>query len=39
MTNFMLLMILWCLSKPLFTVGLIFIIIKVIKDINIIEWY
>lgn len=38
MTNFMLLMVLWCLSKPLFIVGFIFMIIKIIiKNINF-EW-
>jgi uncharacterized membrane protein YhdT len=39
MTNFMLLLVLWCLSKPFFTIALIFMVIKVIiKNINF-EWY
>jgi hypothetical protein len=34
MTNFMLLLILWCLSKPFFVVAFIFMAIKVIVDIT-----
>lgn len=29
MTNFMLLMVLWCLSKPLFSIAFVFMFIKV----------
>ena len=38
MTNFMLLLVLWCLSKPLFVVAFIFMAIKVIKELDVIEW-
>jgi hypothetical protein len=38
MTNFMLLMVLWCLSKPFFTIGLVFMIIKIIIKSDYIEW-
>jgi hypothetical protein len=35
MTNFMLLMVLWCLNKSFFAIALVFIIIKlIIKNID-----
>ena len=37
MTNLMLFLVLWCLSKPLFTVAFIFMCIKIIFDSGVIK--